>query len=222
MPKAKPNAKAKAKTAPDPDPDRLVRQPDGGYRTEDGRFGVSQANGTWFLSDGEVADEFGQPRVTGPFATLKTVRDAIADTRSGPASAPRPIAPVEKAAKPKGKAAAPKPKTWLERLSAPERRRATALVKALEGLGLAEAEEHARRRIEGRADRDLPGMLLRARLDALLVGADEGTRERVEEVMQVLASGGEDLGPDVPGWAVVETDANGTLTDRRIELRPNT
>jgi hypothetical protein len=212
-------AKAKAKATPAPDPDRLVRLPDGGYRTEDGRFGVSQANGTWFLSDAEIADELGQPRVTGPFATLKTVRDAIPDARSGPASAPRPIAPAGKPGKStsKRKAAPAKPKTWLDRLSAPDRRRATALVRALEGLGLPDAEDHARRRIEGRADRDLPALLLRTRLDRVVADADEATRARVEEAVAILTSGGDDLGPDLPGWAIVETDASGTLTDRRIE-----
>ena len=209
--------KAKAKTKAAPDPDRLVRQPDGGYRTEDERFGVSQANGTWFLTDAEVADEFGQPRVTGPFATLKAVRDGIPAARSGPASVPRPIAPTKKPKAAKAKSPPPKPKTWLDRLSAPERRRASALVAALEGLGVGEAEEHARRRIEGRGDRDLPAVLLRARLEAVLAGADDATRGRVEAAIQVLTSGGTELGPDLPGWALVETDANGTLTDRRIE-----
>ena len=55
MPKEK-----KPKAAAPPHPDKLVRQSDGGYRTGDERFGVAQANGSWFLTDAQTADDFGQ------------------------------------------------------------------------------------------------------------------------------------------------------------------
>ena len=73
------------------DPDRLIRQPDGGYRSADQRFVVEQANGSWFLADNETADDFGQPRVAGPFATLKVVKEAVPRARSGPTPIRKPI-----------------------------------------------------------------------------------------------------------------------------------
>ena len=81
----KPTADASA------DPDRLIRQSDGGYRSADERFVVEQANGSWFVADQETADDFGQPRVAGPFATLKMVKEAIPRTRSGPTPMRKPI-----------------------------------------------------------------------------------------------------------------------------------
>ena len=33
----------------------------------------------------------------------------------------------------------------------------------------------------------------------------------------LLTADGGRIGPDLPGWALVETDANGTPTDRRID-----
>ncbi|MEP7082285.1 MAG: hypothetical protein ABI841_04830, partial [Chloroflexota bacterium] len=101
------------KAATDADPDRLIRQPDGGYRTGDERFGVAQANGSWFLTDQQTADDFGQPRVTGPFATLNAVREAIPGARAAPTSIRKPIRQAKPTAKAKPPAPPPKPKTWL-------------------------------------------------------------------------------------------------------------
>lgn len=209
--------KPKADAAPDPD--RLVRHADGGYRTEDERFGVGQANGSWFLTDQHTADEFGQPRVTGPFATLKAVRDAIPEARSAPTSIRRPIKQAPAGAKPKRAAPPPKPETWLDRLPTADRRRAGRMIAALEDAGLSDAEEAARSRIEGRPDRKLATRLAKARLDRLLdeAGADEDARRLVGEAVRVLTAGGR-IGPDLPGWALVETDADGSPTDRRIDL----
>ena len=94
MPRAKPVTPA----ATPGDADRLVRQPDGGYRTEDERFTVEQANGSWYLTDLRTTDELGLPRVTGPFATLKAVREALPAARSGPTSIRRPTRPRAKRA----------------------------------------------------------------------------------------------------------------------------
>ena len=216
MPKST-KAKAKAKGT---DPDKMVRQPDGGYRTGDERFGVGPANGSWFLTDQQTADEFGQPRVTGPFTTLNAVREAIPEARSAPTSIRKPIKQTPAAAKP-GRAAPPppKPKTWLEKLSTPDRRRAQRMIAALEAAGLADAEEVARARIEGRPDRKLATRLLRARLDRVVddAGADEDARRLVAEVVRMLSGEGR-IGPDLPGWALVETDVDGSLTDRLIDL----
>ena len=146
MPKTtskKPRADASA------DPDRLIRQSDGGYRSADERFVVEQANGSWFVADQETADDFGQPRVAGPFATLKMVKEAIPRTRSGPTPMRKPIKQSKPAAK---SAPPPKPETWLDRLSAEDRRRAEKLIRTLEKEGLPDAEDTARALIEGKAD----------------------------------------------------------------------
>lgn len=202
------------------DPDRLIRHADGGYRTGDERFGVAQANGSWFLTDQQTADDFGQPRVTGPFATLKAVRDAIPEARSAPTSIRKPIKQTPTAARPRRAAPPPKPETWLDRLPAADRRRAQRMIDALGAAGLPDAEDLARERIGGKADRKLATRLVQARLDRLLddAGADDDARRLVAEAVRVLMVEGGRVGRDLPGWALLETDADGSATDRRIEL----
>lgn len=208
------------KAAANADPDRLVRQADGGYRTGDERFGVAQANGSWFLTDEQTADDFGQPRVTGPFATLNAVREAIAEARAAPTSIRKPITSTKSSAKPKRAAPPPKPKTWLDRLTATDRRRARRMIDALDELGLPDAEDLARARIEGKADRKLASRMIRARLDRLLdeSGADDEGRRLVAEAVRVLTVDGGRIGRDLPGWALMETDGDGSPTERRIDL----
>lgn len=200
------------------EPDKLIRMPDGGYRTADERFVVEQANGSWFLADQETADDFGQPRVAGPFATLKVVKEAIPRTRSGPSPLRKPV----KQSKPPAKAAPePKPETWLDRLSSDDRRRAERLIRVLEKEGLPDAEDVARGRIEGKADKGLARQLLQARIDRLLkdADADERARELVADALRVLTADGGRIRKDLPGWTLVETDPDdGSPTDRRIEL----
>lgn len=205
------------KADPTADPDRLTRQPDGGYRSGDGRFVVEQANGSWFLADHETADDFGQPRVAGPFATLAQVKDAIPRVRSGPTPIRKPI---KQAKVPTKTAPEPKPETWLDRLSAEDRRRAERLVRTLQKEGLPDAEDRARARIEGEPDGDLAKRLLQGRLARLLdeTKADEGARQLVADAIRVLTADGERIGRDLPGWALVETDPDGSPTDRRIDL----
>jgi hypothetical protein len=217
MPARKPRPSKRPAAAAHADPDRLIRQPDGAYRTGDERFGVAQANGSWFVTDQQTADEFGQPRVTGPFSTLNAVRDAIPDARAAPTSIRKPIRQAPATPR-KAPATPPKPKTWLDLLSPTDRRRANRLVETLRELGLPDAEDLARARIEGRSDRKLASRIVRARLGALLDGADIRTRALVAEAVKLLADGGSRLGRDLPGWALFETDADGSATDRRLEI----
>jgi hypothetical protein len=208
MPKA-------TKPKPSDDPDKLVRQPDGGYRSTDERFSVEQANGSWFLADQETADDFGQPRVAGPFSTLKLVREAIPRARAGPTPMRKPI----KQQKPTAKAAPePKPESWLDRLAPDERRRAQRMIRTLAREGLDDAEALAQAQLEGgAAARGLARRILRARLDRALAEADDPARELVGDALGVVGNGAR-IGPDLPGWALVETDPGGAPTDRVIDL----
>lgn len=200
------------------DPDKLVRQPGGSYRSGDERFVVEQSNGMWFLADQANADELGLPRVSGPFSTLRSVRDAIPAARGAPASIRRPST---KTARPAAeKPSPPKPETWLDRLSAADLRRAERTIGALEAAGVGDAEDVARSVLEGRPRRALARRLLEARLEAALseAGANGAARQVVARVLRAVTSEGDPLTRDLPGWALVETDPDGTPTERRIEL----
>jgi hypothetical protein len=205
------------KCRPSDDPDRLIRQPDGRYATSDARFSVDQANGSWFLADQETADDFGQPRVAGPFATLKLVKEAIPRVRSGPTPLRKPIKQAKSTGE--GKAAAPpKPETWLDRLAPDERRRSERMIRTLTKEGLDDADALARAQFEGGiARRGLAKRILQARLDRALADVDDAARERVTDALRVLTGSGR-IGPDLPGWALVETEPDGTVTDLRVEL----
>lgn len=211
-------AKARSKTVakPETDPDRLIRQPDGGYRSADERFSVEQANGSWFLADQETADDFGQPRVAGPFATLKEVRDAIPRVRAGPTPLRKPIKQTKRPAK---AAPPPKPETWLDRLTAEDRRRAERLVRALERAGLPDADAVAEAQITGRRSMtDLARRLLQAKLDALLADADEEARALVDDALRILTTDGSSTGRDLPGWALMVLEPDGSVSERKLEL----
>jgi hypothetical protein len=210
MPKA-------AKSMASDDADKLIRQPDGGYATHDARFVVEQANGNWFLADHETADDFGQPRVAGPFATLKLVREAIPRVRSGPTPMRKPIRQPKSSGKAKA-APPPKPETWLDRLAPDERRRVERMIRTLSKEGLDDAEALARAQFEGvTAGRGLAKRILQARLDRALADADVAARALVADAVGVLTSSRR-VGADLPGWALVETDPDGSPTERRIEL----
>ena len=202
------------------DPDRLVRHPGGSYRTADERFVVEQSNGMWFLADERNADELGLPRVTGPFPTLRAVRDAIPAARDAPASI-RP--PTTKASRPARKPAAqpaPKPETWLDRLTAADRRRAERTIAALERVGFADAEGVAQGVLAGRPPADLARRLLEADVAAALEeeGADDAARAVVARVLRTVTGKGKPPTSDLPGWALVETEPDGAPTERRIAL----
>ena len=200
-----------------PDPDALKRLPDGGYRSGDGRFTVEQARGSWFLADHEMADDFGQPRVIGPLASLKDAKVAIPRLRSEPIPLRKPI--KQAAAKAKT-ASPPKPETWLDRLDADERRRAERIVRALAKAGIDEpdADGLAQRFVEGKADAAAVAQrMLRARLDALLADAGADARALADEVLGLVAGAGR-TGRDLPGWALVAVDVDGSVTEDRIDL----
>ena len=212
---AKPKA-TKARTDTSADPDKLIRQSAGEYRTADERFSVEQANGSWFLADRQVPDDFGQPRVAGPFATLKDVEAAIPRARSGPTPLRKPIPQAQRPAREKP---APKPETWLDRLPADDRRRAERMIRALEKDRLPDAEKVAQAALEGRK-RGLAERILRARLARMLddAGADEAARRLVTDATRILSRDGSRIGPDLPGWVLVETDEEDSPTRDAIEL----
>ena len=206
----------KAKADRSADPDKLVRRSAGEYRTADERFSVEQANGQWFIADQQVADDFGQPRVAGPFATLNEVKAAIPKVRSGPTPLQKPLPQGERRSKEKP---APKPETWLDRLSPDDRRRAQRIMKTLEKERFRDAEKVAEAVLEGRT-RGLAERLLRARVERLLdeSDADETARRLVTDATRILSRDGGRIGPDLPGWVLVETDDDGSPTRDAIEL----
>jgi hypothetical protein len=71
--------------------------------------------------------------------------------------------------------------------------------------------------MEDRTSAGLAKRILQARLDRLLTDAAASDRQLVADAIEVL-TGGSRTGPDLPGWALVETDPDGSPTDRRIEL----
>ncbi|MCA1587798.1 MAG: hypothetical protein LC744_03820 [Chloroflexi bacterium] len=89
-----------------------------------------------------------------------------------------------------------------------------------QALGLPDAEDLARARIGGKADRKPVARMIRARIDRLLeeADADEDAPRLVEEAVQMIAAEGGRIGPDLPGLALVETDADGAATNRHIDL----
>lgn len=91
------------------DPNRLVRVSAGRYRSEDERFEVREGGTGWFVTDAQQTNEFGQELVTGPFATLAAVREALPDTRRTTLK-PLPRPPVEAGRSRTRRTAAAKPR----------------------------------------------------------------------------------------------------------------
>jgi hypothetical protein len=177
MPRARPDADPTARpsnaTEERPSSPRWRRTAAGSYRSADDRFSIdSEGSGRWFVRDAEQPDDFGQPRTTGPFATLDDAKAAADDQRghtptasplakrlagSGDGGARRGTGVRAAGARRAGSggvkaARARKPATWLDRLEERDRpaaRRARALVRALTDAGIGDAEEVVRRDIEG-------------------------------------------------------------------------
>jgi GNAT superfamily N-acetyltransferase len=64
-----------------PDPNRLIRVEARRYRSADDRFEVRDGGTGWFLTDAQQRNDFGQELVTGPYATLATVRETLPEAR---------------------------------------------------------------------------------------------------------------------------------------------
>jgi hypothetical protein len=85
-----------------------------------------------------------------------------------------------------------------------------------EGIGDADALATAHF-AGGAAGRGLAKRILLARLDRALADAEDDARAAVTDAVAVLSGSGR-IGAGLPGWALVETDADGMPTDRLIEL----
>jgi hypothetical protein len=221
---AKANATSKA-DAP-ADPDKLVRQQAGTYRTGDERFEIREADVGWFLVDSEQTNEFGQELIQGPFPTLKAVGAALPAARAAKAAGAKRAAP-KKAAKPSKDAKRdeppkPPPPSWIDQLPKAEGAGVRKLIAALEREGIADAEALVRRDREGL----LPAVatrLIERRLDALVDhlpdGEQKAGRALVRRVAELLSSEGTVRREPLPGWTLVEVDAEPEPPNRRIDLR---
>jgi hypothetical protein len=213
----------RASSAP-PDPDSLVRQQAGTYRTPDERFEVREADQGWFLVDANQTDDFGQPLVRGPFPTLKAVRTALPDARTG-APAParsrpaaKPAAPATAKPKARKPAPPPPPPSWIDELPAADASAVRRMVKALEAEGVERAEQLVRRDRQGMSP-VIAETLIRKALDALLDGATDEERRLVARAVELLASGSREGPGGLPGWALVEIGPQPEPPNRR--LRPS-
>jgi hypothetical protein len=198
--------------APDADPDKLIRQAAGAYRTQDERFEVQQADTGWFLTDTSQANEFGQPLMAGPFATLAAVREALPGARKTTAASRAKARPSRRQPTARGKAkaatkAAEPKRTWLDDLPAAEATVARALIRELTAQGIVDAESLVR------ADRGglLPTVaarLIERRLEALVEDLpDRGrgpARTLVRRAAEILTSEGVGQRAPLPRWALVE------------------
>jgi hypothetical protein len=220
---AKANATSKA-DAP-ADPDKLVRQQAGTYRTGDERFEIREADVGWFLVDSEQTNEFGQELIQGPFATLKAVRAVLPTARTAKAAgatrAPKKAAKPAKAAK-RDEPPKPPPPSWIDQLPKAEGAGVRKLIGALEREGIADAEALVRRDREGL----LPAVatrLIERRLEALVDhlpdGEQKAGRALVRRVAELLSSEGTARRDSLPGWTLVEVDAEPEPPNRRIDLR---
>jgi hypothetical protein len=216
------------KPKPDAGPDDIVRAGAGTYRSGDGRFEVQKSDARWFIVDNEQANEFGQQLIHGPFATLADVRAAIPASRdikpllrtlrpatAGPRAAAKPAAKTARKPAP--------PPSWIDRLPAKEADEVRALIKALDGAGLKDAEQVVRR------DRDSPFALVAAalieqRLKPLIDDAPEVERQRmkrlVKRVVEILTDDGVSTARPLPRWELVETPRDSSHAPRPVRPRP--
>ena len=215
----KPNASSK--TDATADPDKLVRQQAGTYRTPDERFEVREADVGWFLVDSAQTNEFGQELIQGPFPTLKAVRAALPDARASKPGG-RPRAAPRKQPRKRDEPPAPPPPSWIDKLPKAEATGVRRLIGALEREGVADAEAVVRRDREGL----LPAVaarLIEQRLEALVedlpAGEQKAARGLVRRAAEILSSDGTKRRDPLPGWTLVELDAQPEPPNRRIDLR---
>ena len=212
-------------------PDPLRRLGGGRWETKDGRFQIEPQSGTWVIVDTTQTNEFGLPLVRGPFPSLGAAKDAIESARTeGPAESPlaeriekakaspppgatKPAKsaaakPASKPAKPtKDEPEAPPEPDWLRNLQAGDRRRAREIIRRLEALDVATAEDVARAEIVD----DEPALArlgLERRLADAAGSGDAGRRAVRAAIKGILAGEDEGLGAS---WRLV--DGNG----RRIQ-----
>ena len=201
------------KTDAPADPDKLIRREAGSYRTADDRFEAREANGGWFLVDTAHTNEFGQELMQGPMSTLKAVREAIPAARG---AKPTPMRrPKKSASNPSKKEPPPPPTpTWIEKLSAAERRDVTRLITELEAEGIADAEALVRR------DRDgLMPVVATALIERRLAALVDAAPDVVRRVTEILSSEGTKAKGSLPGWSLVEIGPESPPPNRRIDLR---
>lgn len=220
--------KVKKSASPDgaADPNKLVRKHAGTYRTADDRFEVSESGTGWFMVDAAQTDDLGQPRVVGPFATLKAVGDAL------PAARRTTLKPLPRRATPKGKAtqavaakpaAPPPPPSWIDRLSKADAAAVRRLITALEREGISDAEAVVRRDREG-LHPEVATRLIQQRLEALVADLPKSQRATgrrlVGRVAATLSAEGTKRSSALPGWTLVEVKPDeGPPPNRRIDLR---
>lgn len=200
-----------------------MRQQAGTYRTEDERFEVQQTDNGWFLVDSTQANELGQPLMLGPFATLAAVRGAIPEARTAKAAPQAKVPSKGRAVAKAERAPEPPRRTWIDDLPSAEATRVRALIRRLEGEGIASAEELVRSDMKGL----LPAVaarLIEQRLEALVeelpANAREGARRLVRRAAQVLSAEGATMEPPLPRWTLVEIGPEGEPPNRRIVIRP--
>lgn len=227
-------ARAKAQAAKSDDPDKLVRQAAGTYRTADERFEVrSDSGGGWFLVDTHQANDFGQELITGPYATLAAVREAIPDVRSAkvtPIRRPGGTAEAKPKRKAKGAQEAPPkeeppppPPSWIDQLPKADATRVRAQITALEREGITDAEALVRRDREGLGP-EIATRRIERRLEAIVDELPErgrpGARELVRRAAEVLTTGGTRRDGALPGWQLIEMRADDAEPpNRRIVVR---
>ncbi len=197
------------------------REGAGTSRSFDDRFSiVSEGSGRWFLRDHVQLDDLGQPRTTGPYATLAEAKAGAEAQRqrkleasplagrlkakqTRPAGGPTTRASGARETKP---VAAPPPRTWLDRLAEKDRaaaQRARSLIAALEGIGIANAEAVVRRDAEGGRPTVAEAVLtLAIRRE---IGKVKDPNALLGAVLKVVSTR-ERLGDDdrLPGWRLVE------------------
>lgn len=227
-------ARPKAQAATSDDPDKLVRQVAGTYRTADERFEVrSDSGGGWFLVDTHQTNDFGQELITGPYATLAAVREAIPGARSAKVT---PIRPPKGAAeaRPKRKAKGtqeappkeeppPPPPSWIDRLPKADATQVRAQITALEREGFVDAESVVRRDREGLGP-EIATRLIERRLEAIVDELPErgrpGARELLRRAAEVLTADGTRADGGLPGWQLIEMRAgDAEPPNRRIVVR---
>jgi hypothetical protein len=77
----------------------------------------------------------------------------------------------------------------------------------------------AQRFVEGKADAAaIARQILRARLDAVLADAKPEVRVLADEIVGLVAGAAGRKARDLPGWTLVAVEADGSVTEERLDL----